>query len=337
MSCFPRYTVIRTRSERLAFLHTILFLVMTLFLSACQSGSPSNGAISGTLVAGGTHTYGDGLTLPGMLVVLDGQVNFEKGSRLLGSVFQLGGVLTIDGTIGGDVSTIGGRVVLGENARMEGDLRVGAGELVRSDQAVVRGRVLTGAASGLEPGDLFPQRDWKAELLRSLPGSLLLAVLAYLGVRYAPGPVERIQQTGIRHPAVSTAMGLLGGVVGLVLLVVMAFTLILLPITLLGLVLGFLSIGYGLIGFGLAVGRLLTRRSGWSLSSNLSALIGTLVLSLLLNGIALLPYFGDLVVLVVLSNALGAVLLTRFGLREFVPVSLDSGENDDLFIFPGGE
>jgi len=314
----------------------MLLLAFVLLLPACQAGSPSNGAISGTLVVSGTHTYGDSVTLPGTLLVLDGQVDLEKGSRLLGSVFQLGGILTIDGTIDGDVSTIGGRTILSENARVGGDLRVGTGELVRSDQSVVKGRVLTGAASGLEPGDLFPQRDWRTELLRSLPGSFLLALLAYLAIRYVPVQVERVRQAGIGHPAVSTAMGLLGGVVGLVLLVVMAFTLILLPITLLGLVLGFLSIGYGLIGIGLAAGRFLALRFGWDLSTGASALIGTLVFTLILNGIALLPYLGDLIVLIALTNALGAVMLTRFGLREFVPVSLSTEENDDLFTFPGG-
>jgi hypothetical protein len=315
----------------------VIILAITFLLSACQADSASSGAISGTLVADGSHSYGDGVNLPGVLVILDGQVNLEEGSRLLGSVFQLGGVLTINGTIEGDVSTIGGQVALGETAQVNGDLRVGGGELIRSDKALVRGRVLTGAASGLEPGDIFPQLDWRSELLRSLPGSFLLAVLAYLAIRYAPSQVERVMQAGIKHPAVSTAMGLLGGVVGLVLLVVMAFTLILLPVTLLGLVLGFLSIGYGLIGIGLAAGRFLDSKFSWKRSSPASAFIGTLAFSLLLNGIALLPYIGDLIVLIALSTALGAVLLTRFGLREFVPESLTSGESDELFIFPGSE
>lgn len=316
---------------------TILFLFLALLLSACQASSASPGAISGTLVAGGNHTYGDGINLPGVLVLLDGQVNMEKGSRLLGSVFQLGGVLTINGTIEGDVSAIGGQVILGETAQLTGDLRVGGGELIRSDKALVRGQVLTGAASGLEPGDIFPQREWKAKLLRSLPGTFLLAVFAYLAVRYAPTQVERVMQAGIKHPAVSTAMGLLGGVVGLVLLVVMAFTLILLPVTLLSLVLGFLSIGYGLIGIGLAAGCHLARKYSWKHSQPASAFIGTLAVSLLLNVIALLPYIGDIIVLIALSTAIGAVLLTRFGLREFVPASMTSGESDDLFILPGSD
>lgn len=299
----------------------LLSLVFILLLSACQAGEVNSGAYSGTLVLEGSHTYAEGDTLPGVLVMLGGEVTLQPGARVDGQVFLLGGSLNVEGQVERDISAIGGELTLGPGAVVGGDVRVGSGELRRSPQAAVQGKVLTGAASGVEPGDLFPERSLGQRLIWLIPEALILAGLAYLAASYIPRPVSRVKRAAVGHPVVSIAMGLLAGIVLPVLLVVMAFTLILIPVTLLGLVVGFLAIGYGWVGIGTAVGHRLATWRNWALRPPASAFLGTLVFMLVVNLVALIPAVGSLVSLLTATTGLGAVLLTRFGLREFVPES----------------
>lgn len=295
----------------------LLLLLAALSLVACRD----TGAYSGTLVVDGWHVYERGKTLEGTLVIVDGRVILEEGARLNGPAYVLSGLLIAEGEIAGDVSLIGGDLRLGPGSRVGGDVRVGGGRLDLSPQAAVRGRVLTGAASGVAPADFFPRRSLRSELPLFLVEALALAGLAFLAVRFAPRPVERVRRAAVEHPVVSAAMGLLAGLVGLVLLVVMAFTLILIPVTLIGLVGGFLTIGYGWIGAGVATGRWLAGWRRWQLPPDRSAFLGTFVFLLAVNALSLLPILGAVIGLTAVAISLGAVLLTRFGLREFVPGS----------------
>lgn len=300
-------------------------VLLALTLSGCATAGAAGGAYSGTLVLEGRHVYAKGMVLNGTLVVVDGEVVLESGTRVTGPAYLLSGVLTIAGEIEGDVSVIGGELILGPQAVIGGDLRVGSGTLNRSPQARVRGEVLLGAASGVSPADLSPARSTTAQLIWLMPQALFLAGLAYLLVRARPVPVQRVGWAAARHPVVAAAMGLLAGIVGPVLLVVMAFTLILIPVTIIGLVVAFLAIGYGWIGMGAALGPWLAGRRGWRLSQPQAAALGTFALLLLLNTLSLLPLIGHWIALAGAIVALGAVLLTRFGLREFVPAS-EAGE-----------
>ncbi len=293
----------------------LIAVIAALVLSACQP----TGAYSGTLILEGSHKYEASRTLEGALVVLGGETHLEPGSRLRGSVFLLDGSLSIEGEVDGDLSVIGGELALGPRALVGGDLRVGAGDLTLSPQAKVTGQVLTGAASGVQPDDLFPRRSVERKLQWAVPAALSLAVFASLAVRFAPHPLSRIERAALRHAVVSVSMGLLAGIVGLSLMVMIAFTLILVPITLLGLGMGFLAIGYGWAAIGGAIGRWLANWRRWNLSPMQATFGGAFVFALILNLIALVPYLGDVVNLAALAVSLGAVTLTRGGLREFVP------------------
>ena len=297
----------------------LLLLALALLLTGCQAVGDTPGAFSGTVVTTGQHVYKEGTVLPGALIVLEGSVRLLPGARVLGPVFVLGGTVEVAGTVLGDVSVIDGRLTLQPGARVEGDVRVGSGTLIESPAALVQGQVLRGAASGVEPEGLFPQRSLQPQLFWILPQALILALLAFLAARLIPRPVERVMRASTRYPVVSLAMGLLAGVVGLVLVVVMAFTLILLPVTFLSLVVGFLAVGYGWIGFGLAAGRWLAAWRAWKLSQPTLAFVGTFVFVVVVELASLLPWIGGWIGIVAAVMALGSVILTRFGLREFVP------------------
>jgi cytoskeletal protein CcmA (bactofilin family) len=302
-----------------SFLKLVLSTALLLTLSACQVQGRQGGIFSGTLVTEGEHIFQAGDQVQGILVILDGRVAVEPGARVEGAVFMLDGALEMDGVVEQDLSAIGGRVSVGPQALIGGDLRVSDVDLDLSPGARVQGQALTGASSGLAPQDMFPSRTLRQQLIWVIPQSLALALLATLLARYLPGPLARVRRAAVGHPVVSAAMGLLAGVVGLVLVVVMAFTLILLPVTFLSLAAGFLSIGYGWSGMGMALGDWLAGRRGWDLSPGRTAFLGAFLFGLILNLAALLPYLGALTGILALTISLGGVLLTRFGLREFVP------------------
>ena len=301
-------------------LHFPAFLaLLTLLLAACQPKGDNPGAYSGTVVLEGSHVYTQGETLPGALVVLDGEATIASGARVAGPVFLIGGSLVIDGRFSGDVTAVGGRLLIGPGAQIEGNLRVGNARLDLSPEADVAGETLVGSSSGVLPADLFPERSFREELAWLLPEALLLACGAYLAARFAPKPLARVSRAATSHPVVAAAMGLLAGIVGLILLVVIAYTLILIPVTLIGFLAGFLAIGYGWVGIGAAVGDRLRSWRKMSISRYQAAFLGTLAFMLALNLISLLPVIGDVISIASAAVSLGAVVLTRFGLREFIP------------------
>ena len=51
------------------------------------------------------------------------------------------------------------------------------------------------------------------------------------------------------------------------------------------------------------------------------AFLGTLVFMILIDLISIIPFVGSLIALLAVTIGLGAVMLTRFGLREFVPAA----------------
>lgn len=296
-----------------------LALLAALPLAGCAPAGEGGGAYSGTIVLDGRHSYASGAALNGALVVVNGEAVLEAGARVSGPAYVLSGALAVDGEIAGDLSVIGGELRLGPEAVIDGDLRVGGGTLRRSPQATVRGQVLVGTASGVSPAQLSPARSSTAQLIWLVPQALILAGIAYWLVLGRPAPVGRVGQAAVGHPVIAGAMGLLAGIVGPALLVVMAFTLILIPVTVIGLIAAALAIGYGWIGMGSALGAWLAVRRGWRLSQAQAAALGTFTLLLLMNTLSLLPLIGDWIALAAAIVALGAVLLTRFGLREFVP------------------
>ena len=297
---------------------SLLFFASILFLAACATDS---GAYSGTMILEGRHVYGSGEVLNGIFLVVDGEAVLDRGARVEGPIYVLGGSTTINGQVDQDISVIGGNIRVGPQATIGGDLRVGSGELDLSPQAMIKGSVWKGPASDVQMEDIFPRVPPGERLAQLLPWALVLAFLAYLSAVYMPRPVARISQAEVKHPVVCTAMGMLVGIVGPVLLVFMAFTVILIPATLIGLLIGVLTVAYGWIGFGTAFGRWLARRLDLQIEQAGSAFLGTLVFMILIDLISIIPFVGSLVALLAVTIGLGAVMLTRFGLREFVPAA----------------
>lgn len=292
----------------------LIFIGLGLLLTACDD------AYSGTLILDGTHGVNRGEHLDATVLMTGGHVAVAQGGRLSGPLYLLGGTVDVDGDITGEVNVLGGRLTLGPHGRVEGPVNVGGGDFQPMPEATILGEVTISRARVPDPAPLWATRSFAAQAVWIVLQSLSVAVLAWGAERFMPRPVARVAETLTHQTLVAVAIGLLGAVVCLALLVQMAFTIILIPVALLGLIGAVLAVVLGWVALGLLVGRVLARRLRMTQPAR-TAFLGTLVLMLALGLIGLIPIIGDPIAILIAVAGFGAVLLTRFGLRPFTPTT----------------
>jgi cytoskeletal protein CcmA (bactofilin family) len=292
----------------------LVALLATFALVACDAD-----VVRVTVVTAG-HLTLEGGAHDGTFVVLDGVLEVQAGARIVGSVIVIDGALVGEGEIDGDVVALAGRVRLGEGAVVTGDLRV-AGDLDRHPDARVDGTVARGAAVPAELADAV--RGERAGLAATLARIVALALGAALLARLSPRSARNVAHAAASHPLVALSLGLLVAFVALVLVVVMAFTVVLIPVSLIAVALAVATIVLGWFGIGTALGEAASRRAGRAWPVARSALFGTLAFAILLTLIERIPLVWGIVPIAISALGLGAVVLTGFGVRRFVPAVHD--------------
>lgn len=288
-----------------------LLCVITL-LTACD------GMYSGSLIFDGRHEFGPETYLPGDLFLRAGAADFAAGSRVGRSVYMLGGTLTMDGTIGGDLIILDGVLSLGPAAVVSGDLRLGGGEVQRAETAVIQGTVVEGGDLQL-PLERRPNRASLDYLVRTLVNALLLATCGAFLAHHQPQSLVIVAQAAVEYPLLVGALGLLVLVTLPPLMVMMAFTVVLIPLVLIVALLLALLLAYGVVAFGYRLGHWLACRwASWRKqavpdSPAGKTFVGTLLLTLLL----VWPPLGGVLGLVTAMFIFGALLLTRFGICPY--------------------
>lgn len=290
----------------------------------------------GQVVMGGGYVLEAGETLSGDLLVFGGNVTLEAESIVDGNVLLLGGNADIDGEVNGDLALLGGNASLGANAVLQGSVISLGGNLSRAEGAEIGGDVVSADEFSIPMQFDFPSFGFGRSRIvgpfdnvgfRFSPvwdvlwfgfRSLLLAALAILVVMFWPKPTARAAGAVVSQPILSGGLGLLTFIVAPILLVVLAITIILSPVSLVAGILLVVAGVFGWIAIGLEVGDRLSEAFKWEVHPAASAGIGTLATSLVVGGIGLIPCVGWLAGVVVTAIGLGAVLLTRFGSREYV-------------------
>ena len=320
MSCFSRgfvSFVVQNVSHRLSPVHKLLPLLALLVLAACAP--TSEGRYSLTVITQGQHTLASSETWPGHVYVLGGELTVPAGAGLGGSLSLLGGRARVDGRVAGDVVVLDGAARLGPTAEVGGGVRQGGGTLDLHPQAVVQGGVAAGSGLRVPSGGGWLGGAGTRDVVNGLVQALVVAVAAYGLARYLPRPLGRVTEAVTRYPVVAGAVGLLAGVVGLVLLVLLAFTIVLIPVAFVGGFVLLLAVVYGWAACGVVVGRWLARRTSWRLTPPVAASAGAFLLLAVSALLRPVPVLTDVAALGTVAVGLGAVLLTRFGLRAFVP------------------
>ena len=246
----------------------------------------------------------------GALIVGDSTVTIPSDARVPGPVYVIGGELRVAGEVAGDVTQLAGTVRVEAGAAIVGELQPVAGTLTVDSDAVIGLRTsldLTGSGSAAPGSGLLP----------GLSLTVLLVGVGYLLAWRRPIALANVSTAARAHPVVTLTVGALAFLTVISILVFMAFTLVLIPITVLGLIAGLLTLGYGLIGWGHLIGTFLAIRRRGSATA-----LGVVVLVAVLSLVSLVPVVGDLVVAALILSGVGAVLVTYYGVAAFRPEPL---------------
>jgi cytoskeletal protein CcmA (bactofilin family) len=309
---------------------SILAIVLALVVPvAALAAGPKDGQV----IFGGTFTLSAGQSVDGDLLVVGGVVTLEQGSSVHGDTVLFGGTISVDGEIQGNLAAMGGTVGIGPNAVIHGDvMRFGA--VVSIDEAAtIEGEVFSEETFDIPPLDwrfvrptILPFQMWSSawspafSVLWFTARVLLMAALAVLVVMFWPEPTRRVARAIVEQPLPSGGIGMLTLIVVPFLLLALAFTICLIPVSVLGLVVFGAAALFGVVAAGLEVGQRIALMFRWELHPAAAAGLGTLVLSIVLGGFSELPcigVFGWLATFLVASLGVGAVVLTRFGSRLY--------------------
>jgi cytoskeletal protein CcmA (bactofilin family) len=290
-----------------------------------------------------------GEVVNGDVAIFGGDLEMADGSRIKGNVVVFGGNGEVNGEVNGDAAFIGGNVSLGPTARVDGDVSSVGGQVDVDKAAYVRGQVIETTRFGRMPFPHFgqvwlhPSFSWNAgfavveQFLHIVLGlvwwivvALLLAAIGLLVVLFLPDQTQAVGQTLTAATPASFGLGLLTQIVGVTVMILLAITICLSPVSLLlAAALGLATL-YGWIVIGYLVGQRLLRalqKGGAEPTPVASALAGVFTVTLLpsaltvLGGIPCLGVFfwlmGAALGLLVAATGLGAVVLSRFGTQVY--------------------
>jgi hypothetical protein len=316
----------------------LALLMACLALLAFPGTALAKSLLDDRVIAGGTFTLETGEVQEGSLIVLGGAVTIEPGATVEGDVLVVGGTASIDGLVEGSVAGIGGVIDLSGAAVVEGDLSSLGATVNKDPDASVEGQIVTGVSLPnliLAPTEISipgipdfrpvfrPILDPVGRGIWSITRSLIWAALAAVIVIFVPNSIDRIARTAVKQPVVSGGVGCLTVLVAPIILIVMAITIILIPLSLLGVLILAVAWFIGRIALGLELGRRMGKLFDREWAAPLAAGGGTFVLSLIVDGVgSLVPCVGWILPAIVGVLALGSVILSRFGSQVYPPEDL---------------
>ncbi len=276
----------------------------------------------GTVILGDSCVLRTGQSIHGDMVIFGGSASLEDGSTVNGDIVLTGGSLEVHGVVNGSIVSTGGFVHLYENAIVNGDITRIGGNLVQDSGAKVTGELITSS----DPGDIVPDVAVNpsnafnflkpiGNFFLSIFQALAFATIAIIVALISPKGNERMAQTITSRFGLSLGIGALGMLVVLFGSLILAVTIIGIPLVLLVLMVFFVALLYGWFGLGLELGKRVARLFKTTWSTPITAGVGTLLLSLGAAAIGWVPCLGQLIVLMVTMVGFGAVVLTRFGSR----------------------
>jgi hypothetical protein len=311
-------------------------LLILLFLTLLPLHAPALETRSGGDVRIGVATdddvFASGGTITvdapvGSLIAAGGQITVNAPVR--GDVIAAGGQITINSDVGGKVVTAGGTVTLngkvGTNAVLTGgDVTLGSQSFVGRDAMISAGNVTNGGAvagklsvkantftnsgsAGILDVELQPKSSVWGTVL-SVFGILFTVGLLVMGlvlIRVAPERFRAVESELTASPLLPAAAGFIALVAGFVLLVILAITMIGLP---LALFLGLLG-GIALLLSTLFTSSALGRWTGSLLKKDLPDYVAFLIGFVILNLLFRIPVAGFFLLVIAVSMGSGAILL----------------------------
>lgn len=290
---------------------------------------PDDVVVSGGSVA--VRAPVDSLTVAGGVVTVD--------APIAGDIIAASGTLIVNGDVGGKILAAGGEIELngnatnalvtggmvriGRDAFIERDAFISAGE-VTNEGTVLGNLTVSGATfrnNGTAGNVTFEEQQ---EPDPALPG--LVAVLAAIGflilglllVKFLPAPFSAVVREVERSPVVLTVLGFLAILVTAILLLIVAVTVIGLPIAIVGGLLFVVALLISSLFVAYALGDVIASRTGWKPGPLGIFILGFVILQIL----TFIPLIGALVQIVAVSLGYGGIL---YALRSVCPLRAGVG------------
>lgn len=284
-------------------------------VSAVAGSVQINGEVGGNVEAAAGSVRIDG-TVDGDVEAAAGSVEIAEGGTIGGDLSAGAGSVTIDGTLEGNAEIGADTIRLGDEASIVGDLRYD-GSLEGNTDAVAGDVTEDSSIAGDLTPTVQPIASWVFAVYALAANLLLGAALLTLFPRFSDGIADRVATDPIRSGAAGLA--LLVGVP--ILLVATAITVIGIPLA----VVGAFAFAF-VVWIGIVYGRYAV--AAWLLSAvgfdnRWLALVVGLVGGAVL---ALIPFVGGLLNLVIFLLGLGALAVGLYAHRRTVRERESRGE-----------
>lgn len=302
----------------------VVFALLVGFLFGIPTGVRAAASADDEVIFGGIFTLSAGQTLNGNLIIFGGTVVLENGSHITGEVVMYGGTTTLDGTVDEDIVLSGGTLLIHEHAQVGGDVYWNGGTLEQDENAEIDGEIISQPAGIIPPNF---ETSLAGRLTRRILDTLwsfflffAFSALAVLIVIFFPNPTGRVAQTLVAQPGQSALVGLLTLIVAIPVLLILAITILLSPLSFLGALALFFAGIYGWISLGLETGNRLARALHQDWAPAVAAGLGTFLLTFVAFSLKFIFSWlciGWIFPTVVGLVGLGAVVLSQFGKRVY--------------------
>jgi len=303
------------------FIFALLVILMAIPTIAQADGPDGSGD---KFVLGGTYRLDEGETLDGNLFIIGGTATVDEEAKVNGDILLTGGTLTLNGEVKGNIMAIGGLVSLGETAHVHGNIgRIGA-SVQQNPKARVDGEVIESVTGPYQFSIPWQPLEPITFLSNIISGSawflfrtLSLAALAMILILFILKPAERVADSIVTQPWTALGIGLLTVLVAPIVIVILAITIIMIPVALIGLLAFALAILFGWVALGLEIGKRIAQLFKVDWAPAVSAGVGTFLLTFITATIGYIPCIGWLAPTFVGIAGLGGVIITRFGTRDY--------------------
>jgi hypothetical protein len=268
------------------------------------------------------------------IVRIGNDVHIPEGQVVEGDAVAIMGDVRIDGYVEGDAVAVGGVLTIGPKGRVDGD-GVSVGGSVENEGGVIKGETVSvGIGKGWLKGPGFFMGSFFSSARRLLVLILWLIILIVLGallLAVVRRPVDIVSDRVRREAFFNGLIGLLVWVLLIPIIVLLAITVIGIPVAILVPFIFVIMMLLGFIGVSAAAGQKFV--AGENGASYASMAAGVIILySLVILGALLklgpgpmhfagsiIGFIGWAIVFVATTVGLGAVVTSRFGTREKKP------------------
>jgi uncharacterized membrane protein len=249
--------------------------------------------------------------------VFQGDVTIEEGQVVQGDVICVGGSVDISpgAVVQGDAVAMGGSVTVQKGALVLGEAIAlfGAVDVERGGQ-VMGDHVNVGVGKLIHSSSHHPRRGWLTHLgpFGLFPTLALFAIMYLVGLlmlRMWPDRMRNVAHSMFENPVRSFTVGFLSWLLLLPLTLLLAISIVGIPLILLLPLAFFLSIVLGLSSFALRIGESLPAGPGQRFVPPAALGMGMAVLLL----VAFVPWLGISILALLQFFALGASVGSRFG------------------------